>query len=160
MKNQLSFSLKILTVFIVSNFYFVPAHATLGESPDSIDAKDRGENGKAYPKHRVLNFSSAYTVHQIESTSNNVREYVSTSNTVFAICWNGISPPDLSPLLGTYNFEYQQALKQNPRQPGARNLAIKGDHVSVSKWGHMGNLQGCAVDASLIPAGVNTNELK
>jgi hypothetical protein len=133
------------------------AQATLGESVDSV-ASDR----KAFSavQHATL-ARNGYTVQELKSDANVVREYVSTSGIVFAIAWNGLSHPDLTTLLGNYVGEYQQALRLTASQKGRRRyLQIKADRIIVEKWGHMRNMQGRAYIPALIPSGVSINELK
>ena len=132
------------------------AHATLGESVDSVES-DR----KAFTavRHATL-ASKGYTVQELKSDANIVREYISLSGTVFAIAWNGLSHPDLTTLLGAYVGEYQQALQQTTGQKGKRHLKVKTDRIIVEKWGHMRNMQGRAYIPALIPSGVSINELK
>jgi len=85
-----------------------------------------------------------YTVHQVDSDSTLVREYVSTSGIVFAVAWNGLVHPDLTQLLGSYAGEYARGLEQTPRELGSRRLRVKTENVVVEEWGHMRNLQGRA----------------
>jgi len=132
------------------------AQATLGESADSV-ASDR----KAFSavQHATVT-RTGYTVQEIKSEANVVREYVSSSGVVFAVAWNGLAHPDLTSLLGSYVGEYQQALRQTPGRKGKRHLQVKADRVIVEKWGHMRNLQGRAYIPTLIPSGVSIDEIK
>jgi hypothetical protein len=132
------------------------AQATLGESVNSVES-DR----KAFSavQHTALTLTG-YTVQELKSDANVVREYISPSGVVFAIAWNGLSHPDLTTLLGTYVGEYQQALQQTTGQKGKRHLQVKTNRVVVEKWGHMRNMQGRAYIPALIPSGVSINELK
>jgi hypothetical protein len=66
----------------------------------------------------------------------------------------------LSPLLGSYAGEYDDAVRHAQRKPGRRHVQIKTDRIVVEKWGHMRNLQGRAYAADLIPPGVNIDEIK
>jgi hypothetical protein len=132
------------------------AQATLGESADSV-AVDR-KALSAVPGATTI--SQGYTVHEVRSEATTVREYVSPSGVVFGIAWNGLTHPDLTPLLGSYTDEYQKALGQSQRQPGRRHVQVKTDRVVVEKWGHMRNLQGRAYAPALIPQGVSIDEIK
>ena len=133
------------------------AQGGLGESADSI-ASDRKALSAA---KRATTTYNAYTVHEIASDATTVREYVSPSGIVFGIAWNGLAYPDLTPLLGPYASEYQEALQQTPRQPGLRrHHAVRTDRVVVEKWGNMRNLQGRAYAPALIPPGVSIDEIK
>jgi hypothetical protein len=132
------------------------ALATLGESTDSVKS-DREALSAVRSSITVRN---GYTVHEIESDSTIVREYVSPSGVVFAIAWNGLVHPDLKQLLGSYAGEYYNALQQTPRQPDRRRLRVKSAEVVVEKWGHMRNLQGRAYLPALIPPGVSIDEIE
>lgn len=129
--------------------------ATLGERADSVD-KDR--KALAAVK-RATTTQANYTVQEVASAGVTVREYVSPSGVVFAVAWNGYTWPDLSVLLGSYHQEYKVAKQQTPRRHGQRQQQIVSGNVVVETWGHMRNLQGRAYVPSLVPAGVNINEI-
>jgi len=132
------------------------AQATLGESPDSITLDRKALSAV----RRATTARDGYTIHEMGSDATVVREYVSTSGIVFGIAWNGLIHPDLTQLLGTYTGEYEEALRQTPRQPGRRRLQVKTNSVVVEKWGHMRNLQGRAYVPGLIPPGVRIDEIR
>jgi hypothetical protein len=133
------------------------AQAGLGESADSI-ASDRAALSAA---HRASSVRNGYTVQEFASDATTVREYVSPSGIVFGIAWDGLTYPDLTPLLGPYDSEYQKALRQEPRKPGLRrHHAVRTDRVVVEKWGNLRNLQGRAYAPALIPPGVSIDEIK
>lgn len=130
--------------------------ATLGEYADSISSDEKGLSAL----QRSTTVLNGYTVHEIDSASTVVREYVSISGVVFGIAWQGLIHPDLSQLLGRYSAEYREALLQTQRIKGRRSLKVKTDSVVVEKWGHMRNLQGRAYVPSLVPPGVGVDEIK
>lgn len=130
--------------------------AALGEPADSIEADRSSLRGIK----RKSATSSLYTVHEIQSGTVSVREYVSAAGTVFGIAWSGMVHPDLGALLGSYKTEYQDGLKRTPRKKGRRQHTVRGERVVVEKWGHMRNLQGRAYDPALLPAGVKADEIK
>lgn len=132
------------------------AQATLGESVDSVES-DR----KAFSAvQHATPARNSYTVQELKSDANVVREYVSTSGIVFAIAWNGLSHPDLTTLLGNYVGEYQQALQHTASRKGKRHFQVRTSRIIVEKWGHMRNMRGRAYIPALIPSGVSINELK
>jgi hypothetical protein len=132
------------------------AYATLGESVDSIET-----NMKTLSAARSSTItSSKYSVHVFQTETITVREYVSPSGIVFGIAWNGLTYPDLTPLLGSYASEHQKAASHIKRQPGHKYVKVESDNVVVEKWGHMRNLQGRAYAPALIPQGVTTDEIK
>ena len=130
--------------------------ATLGESADSVEANKKALHAVS----SVTRTTSKYTVHEIHSEVNDVREYVSPSGIVFGIAWNGLTNPDLTQLLGTYASEHKKAVSQFKRQPGRRHSRIKSDNIVVERWGHMRNMQGRAFVPALIPEGVSIDEIK
>ena len=141
-----------LTVFATA----VQVRATIGESVDSVASDQKALSAT----RRTAKTSTAYTVHEIRTETMTVREYVSLSGVVFGIAWNGLTHPDLTPLLGSYISEYQKALIHGRRQPGRRHVTVKTDGIVVEKWGHMRNLQGRAYAPALIPQGVSVDEIK
>jgi len=149
----LLFGLVLLLVLFAASHQ---VQAALGESVDSVES-DR----EALSAVRgAITVHTGYTVHQVDSDSTSVREYVSPSGIVFAIAWNGLVHPDLTQLLGTYAGEYERDLEQAPREPGRRSLLVKTNEVVVEKWGHMRNLRGRAYIPTLIPSGVSVDEIK
>lgn len=131
------------------------AYATLGGPASSVESDRRVLSATK----RAANFCASFTVHEMVSQSTVVREYVSTSGTVFAIAWNG-SQPDLSQLLGSYAEQYREALHVTKRQPGVRRSIVKGPDVIVENWGHMRNLRGRAYAPALIPSGVTLDDIQ
>lgn len=132
------------------------AQATLGEPAESI-SKDTKALSAA---RRATTTRNSYTVQEIVSAANTVREYVDASGIVFAIAWNGLTHPDLSLLLGSYVGEYQQALRETKHVPGRRHFQVKTNNVVVEKWGHMRNLQGRAYIPALMPQGISVDEIR
>jgi hypothetical protein len=130
--------------------------ATLGESANSITVNKKS----LLAVRSTTRTSSNYTVHEFQSETITVREYVSPSGIVFGIAWNGLTHPDLTPLLGSYASEHKKSLSHVKRQPGRRYVKVKSANVIVEKWGHMRNLQGRAYAPELIPQGVNVDEIK
>ncbi len=136
------------------------ARAALGESVDSIGTDREMVSPEKVTSKVISNAYANYTVYQLNYDGTSVREYVSASGIVFGIAWNGLIHPDLTPLLGSYAAEYQEALGRTVRKYGERHLQVRAAHVIVQKWGHMRNLQGRAYDPDLIPAGVTVEEIR
>jgi hypothetical protein len=156
MKQRIHFLFVALVLWVVILLTAQRVQAALGESVDSVES-DRKALSAVWG---ALIVHSEYTVHQVDSDSTLVREYVSTSGIVFAVAWNGLVHPDLTQLLGSYAGEYARGLEQTPRELGSRRLRVKTNNVVVEEWGHMRNLQGRAYVPALIPSGVNVNEIK
>ena len=130
--------------------------ATLGEPVASIESDRMALSAVRRP----ITVHKSYTVQEIVSNSTAVRQYVSSSGIVFGITWNGLVHPDLTPLLGSYAAEYQEALRQTPRKLGQRRLQVKANRIVVEKWGRMRNLQGRAYAPALVPPEVSLDEIR
>ena len=130
--------------------------ATLGEPAGSIESDRKALSAVK----RGVKVRNSYTVYEIYSEANSVREYVSSLGIVFGIAWNGLVYPDITQLLGSYAGEYQKALQQTLRQKGSRHLRVQSPGVIVEQWGHMRSLQGRAYAPALIPSGVSVDEIK
>lgn len=152
------FIFNFLTALLVALSFSVvqQAQAALGGSTDSI-ASDK----KIFKSTRSsVRTTSKYTVHEIHSAANNVREYVSPSGSVFGVAWNGMTNPDLTILLGTYAGEHKKAADKIKRQHGRSPVKIKSQNIILERWGHMRNLKGRAYIPALVPEGVNVDEIK
>ncbi len=146
----------VLILILVFLLPATQAFAALGESVDTIES-DR-EHLTAVRGARTAHRD--YTVHEIKTDSTVVREYVSPAGIIFAIAWNGLVHPDLTELLGSYAGEYQDALRQTPREQGRRQLQVRTNRVVVQKWGHIRDLKGRAYAPDLIPPGVSIDAIK
>lgn len=134
--------------------------ATLGGLVDSVDADRVATKAqKAEPKNL-----SNYTVHTLPLDLVTVREYVSPAGTVFGLGWNGQRHPgtaELSRLLGSTYWDKYQALRRSRKKRGFRStLSTKEDRLVVAMEGHARSFQGHVYDPSLIPPGVNPDEIK
>ncbi len=131
--------------------------ATLGGSAGSVES-DRKALAAA---NRGATVHNGYTVQEMYSPANIVREYVSSSGKVFGIAWNGLVYPDITQLLGSYAGQYKIALQQTPRPKGGRrHLRVQSADVIVERWGHMRDLHGRAYAPALIPPGVSVDEIR
>lgn len=149
-------ALLVLTLLTIILLPAGQTKATLGESSDSVASDQKSLSAV----RRATTIRRGYTVQEITADSTTVREYIAPSGVVFGIAWNGLVYPDLTPLLGAYASEYQEALRRTPRNPGRRSLQVRTNQVVVEKWGHMRNLRGRAYLPALVPLGVSVNEIK
>jgi hypothetical protein len=101
-----------------------------------------------------------FSVRTEQTDAYTMREYISPSGVVFAVAWNGLTPPEMSHVLGSYLREYRTARDRTARVKGRRNRVIQSDRVIVENWGHMRSLEGRAYDASLFPSGVTLEDIK
>jgi hypothetical protein len=133
----------------------VPASAGLGERAEAI-AVDRkalqAEAGGTVAQE-------GYSVERMTSPGHAVREFVSPSGVVFGVAWDGISHPDLSPLLASYEPEYRRAAAK-PSPTGRRRRLVRTDSLVVETWGHMRSLHGRAYVPALVPPGVKIDAIR
>ena len=126
------------------------AQATLGESADSVASDQKALKAVK----RATTVRNGYTVHEFALDGTVVREYVSPSGIVFGIAWNGLTYPDLTPLLGSYAGEYQAALQQTPRKPGLRRHQAREDGpCRCRKMGAHAQPAGPSLRPGLNPSG-------
>jgi hypothetical protein len=132
------------------------ASATLGEPEISVQTDVAQLNGaiKASTLHGV------YNLHEIQLPSGTLlREYAALDGNVFAVAWNGPSPPDLRQTFGKYFDSFVAAAKQNH---GDRNhLQIQQSDLVIQVRGHMrGTFYGRAYLPTAVPVGVNLGDLQ
>jgi hypothetical protein len=131
-----------------------PARAALGEPASSVDT-DQRRLGAA---HRQRDARGTHAVEQLRSDARTVREYVSPSGIVFAVCWDGITPPDLS-VLGAYAAPYRRGMAAQGA-PRARVRRVESGGAVVETWGHMRDVHGRAYVPDLVPTGVGLDEIR
>lgn len=143
-------------ILIGTLFVAKEAGAVLGAYISSIEADKKvlAAVRSAVTEHH------GYSVHEIVSAGNTVREYTSPSGIIFAVAWNGLVTPDLDQLLGSYAGEYRRAAKRTARQRGRPFLLVKTSNIVVELYGHMRDLRGRAYVPRLVPSSVRTNDIK
>ena len=103
-----------------------------------------------------------YDVHEISmGTSAVVREYVTRTGTVFAITWQGPTPPNLRQLFGDYFTRFSSAAVASAQAHSGthRQLSINQGDFIVQNAGHMRAFVGRAYLPALMPAGVSISDL-
>lgn len=146
----------VISLISISQVFCPVSRAGLGDKESLSDADRTASNVSAVRTH------SAFSIKEIVSNSVQVREYLNRDGVVFGMAWKGRNHPDFSSLLGSYYTEYEELnarRETGPRMRGGRR-SLQGAHLVIEKFGHMGALKGRAFIPSLIPAGVNTNEIK
>jgi hypothetical protein len=131
--------------------------ASLGDGADSIESDRKALDGVA--KATAAASDGSYTVQEMESNGNTIREYLTPDGKVFAVTWRGIKRPDLSVLLGSYFVEYTSADAKRTKSFGRQPVNIKTSHIVVRNGGHMRDLRGRAFVPNLVPAGVKVETL-
>lgn len=132
------------------------AQAALGEHADPDSSFRKSFKATRILTERHLN----YTVQELQSETMTLRKYVSDGGIVFGMTWEGLTHPDLTPLLGRYAPEHKQALHKAGRQPGRRYLKLETENIVVEKWGHIRKQRGKAYAPHLIPEGVDIDDIK
>jgi hypothetical protein len=132
------------------------ARATLGERASSIDT----DQAALAASRRQRDARGTHAVEQLVSEARTVREYVSPSGVVFAVCWDGVTPPDLTAVLGSYAAPVRRAIAAQRAPPRSRARRVEAAGAIVETWGHMRSVHGRAYVPALVPAGVTLDEIK
>lgn len=136
--------------------FSLPAWASLGGHTNSVET-DRTQMNASL---RVTPHDT-YEVHEMQAPGGTVvDEYVSAAGTVFAVAWHGQFPPPMEQILGTYFQQFSAALQARPRMYGHRPVNIEEQGLVVQTGGHMRAHYGRAYDPSLLPPGLNVNEIQ
>jgi hypothetical protein len=132
-----------------------PSFATLGEAGTSID------NDQVKIRATVQRtVAPLYTVHSMTTAQGvHVREYVSPSGTVFAVCWDGPFLPDLRQLLGVHFVTFKSEVARAPHA-GHSQVSIVRPEVVIQSTGHMRSFRGSALIPAAVPAGVTPAEIR
>jgi hypothetical protein len=132
----------------------LPGWATLGGSTESV-ATDQIK----LQARRAVREMRAYAVHEIRRDDGTlIREYVTPSGKVFAVSWSAPVLPDLSQLLGSYNIEFQGAVRAKRIGRGA--VVVHNPDLVVESGGHMRAFYGRAYLNSMLPNGVTSEIVK
>lgn len=152
--NQLTVLLILSALGIAS-----PAHAVLGERVDSLHTEMA-----ALPNPQLtVTKSDGYSVHEIKSDDNTIKEFADKNGLVFAVSWSGIHSPDLRKLFGSHFQSYKSALashEKNPLRPSRAPVEVKNDDIVVRTGGHMRAVRGFAYLPSRVPDGISIQDLK
>ncbi|HUK23460.1 MAG TPA: DUF2844 domain-containing protein [Terriglobales bacterium] len=134
----------------------LPARAALGGDVSSVQADRASMKGAVH-----ATAAQGYTVHEITgSTGVVVREYASSSGKVFAVGWQGLHPPDMQQILGSYFAQYEQAVAQaHANRFGRHPLMIRTPGLVVEMGGHMRDFVGKAYVPGMLPQGVRAEDL-
>jgi hypothetical protein len=128
------------------------AAASLGGSADTVNAD------RIQLKGALIGMTStgAYAVHSMQMASGTVvREYVSSTGTVFGVAWEGPWVPDLRTLLGPYFDRFAAAVAEgHAKRRGRGPLAIEEPGFVAALTGHPRAFAGRAYVPSLVPPGI------
>lgn len=133
-----------------------PARAALGEPASSVAA----DEARLSATRRQVEVRATHQVERLVSDARTVREYVSPSGVVFAVAWDGVSPPDLDAVLGAYAPPVRRALAAQPGGPHGAPRRLEAAGAVVETWGHMRAAHGRAYVPALVPPGVTVDEIR
>ena len=139
--------------------YVSSAQATLGSDSASIEA-DRVMMKAEHAARQSLAPAGNYSVHETMLPSGTrVRQYVSNSNVVFAVTWDGPFLPDFRQLLGLH-FETMVARQARQSNAGHRSFNHEEGDLVIESGGHQRSFAGRAYLKSAIPSGVTAQEIQ
>jgi hypothetical protein len=151
MRHLISFA-----IFMLWSLLFPTASwSALGGDAASVQADQTQMKAILHPSISM----ASYHVNTLQTPAGTtVREYVSTSGTVFAVVWQGPVIPDLKQVLGQYFVQYSATAKAMHRR--SSHLRIRQSDLVVHSSGHMRAFFGKAYVPSLLPAGVTPDDIK
>src|ERR1017187_6573111 len=158
MSYRMSRAARALPAFLSLAFVWCasPARANLGGDADSVSADSVKLKGQLVSMPMLQ-----YNGHDITIASGTVvHEYLSPAGKVFAVTWQGPTPPDLRQLFGSYFEPFRSAAAAQSRPGGHRQLSIVQFDFVVQASGYVRAFQGKAYVPSLVPAGVSVAELE
>jgi uncharacterized protein DUF2844 len=134
------------------------ARATLGGDVSSVDV-DRIHVQGALLR---INRTNEFTTHEIQSASGTViREYVSSTGTVFGVAWQGPWLPNLQQILGPFFEQYQTAMRTaQASRHGHGPVVIDTPELVVQISGQPRAFSGNAYVPRLIPQGVRAETIR
>ena len=147
-------------VFVLALVVACPfrASATLGSDATSVD----NDRVKMQGALMSITRNDRFAVHQLQSANGTtVREYVSSTGTVFAVSWEGPWMPDLRQVLGPYFDAYQRgvpAVRNARRSHGP--MTIRAGELVVQIGGHPRAFAGRAYIERLMPQGMQTETIR
>ena len=130
------------------------AFATLGQDGSTVD-RDRVQ----LRAQRSVTQSAGYSVHELTLPGGTqVREYLTSTQQVFAVAWRGPSIPDLQQLLGDYFPRYSTAAKALGR--ARRPIAVEESDLVIHTGGHPRAFFGVAYLPQRMPAGMRAEDIR
>jgi len=146
----------VVVILVLPLLWAVSAFASLGGDIASVQA-----DATQMQAHVQSARHADYTLHEMQSASGTaVREYVSSSGTVFAVAWKGTYPPNLKQLLGSQFAQYQDAMRNSSGRAGRGPMTIQLSNLVVQLSGHMGDYSGRAYIPDKVPAGTSLESIR
>ena len=137
----------------------VSAFAALGGNVASVDTDRVRMQGALL---RIVR-GDAYTLHEVQSSSGTtIREYVSSTGTVFAVAWQGAVAPQSAADSRHVSFDqYQRTVQAAQGSRRARgSLAINQPDLVVQMSGHPRAFSGRAYVPRLMPQSVQAEVIR
>jgi hypothetical protein len=157
-KSNAMYAYRFLGIILCTG-YVVSAYANLGGDGASIEA-DRVNMHAEHAARQSLAPTGSYSVHETTLPSGTlVREYVSNTNIVFAVTWDGPFLPDFRQLLGLH-FDTMLARQAKQSNAGHRSFNHEEGDLVIESGGHQRSFVGRAYLKSALPAGVTEQEIK
>jgi hypothetical protein len=113
------------------------------------------------PANVTASVTATYSIKEtLLDNGTQVQEFVTPAGVVFAVTWRGPLLPDLRALLGDYLSLFQQHTEAT-RQAGMRGgpVNLVQERLVLRSSGRMGHFSGYAYVPSLVPTGLNINDL-
>jgi hypothetical protein len=155
-RSQATTYIVLLTGLVLSSLLLpFRASAELGGDVTSVEA-DR-QQMKAT---RTVQSTAKYAMHELQTDSGTVREYVTPDGKVFGVAWQGPTIPDLRQLLGNYYPQFDQAAAAHRKLRHRGPLAINEFGLVVVSTGHMRAYSGKAYVSGLLPQGVQAEDIR
>lgn len=148
----------VVALFILASS--TPADAVLGADAASISADHaRLSGGQKRPLNMRNPQLQAHEIAMVDGSS--IREYVAPNGVVFAVAWSTRFKPDLMSLLGRHAASYAAAASDAMKVPGIkRSVVLQRDDLVVQASSHLNSFVGKAYLRSMVPTGVNIDELR
>jgi Protein of unknown function (DUF2844) len=135
----------------------ITAWAQLGDKTSTIDQLASKTKLSVKPVVTQKN----YTIHELSDGVLTIKEYANKDGRIFAITWDGLSHPDLALLLGSYFEDFSQSVTHGGRPYGRTSQSeVRGEHVSVLKWGQMRSAHGKAYLHDELPQGLTIENIE
>lgn len=135
------------------------AHAVLGGDAATIQEDQIHMQGQRRQAQALPLQVQSHVITLADGSS--VREYVSPSGIVFAVAWSTHFKPRLEMLLGQHAAGYTAAAHEASKKPGIqRHVRLTHGDLVVLSTAHLNAFVGKAYLRSLVPAGVNVDELR
>ena len=148
--------MKVVITLIAALIACEPAYAALGGSESSLDRDQKAIRAVARRSAKPM---GTHNIHEMVTSAGTVREFAAPDGTIFCVAWDGITTPPLSTLFGNFHSEYLVAARRMRATRGRGMNTVRTPNIIVQRSGIMRAARGKACVPSLIPQGVNINDI-